>query len=140
MVFLTRLEIDGCELLERIFEIEQLVDDTKVVPLRELSLTHLPSLKSVWSNDPGEFLTFPNLKQVNVSNCPLLKRLFPTSFVKYFHQIEHLSAEVEDEIFREDEASKLVFPVVMHIGHYSLFMQHFIHVSIRLILIFIFYF
>ncbi|XP_022143564.1 probable disease resistance protein At4g27220 [Momordica charantia] len=113
LVFLNTLEIDNCELLERIFEIGKLVDDAKVLPLTDLSLRSLPNLKYVWNNDPGEFLTFPNLKNVNVSSCPRLKCLFPASFIKHIEEIESLCAYEVDEIFSEDEASKLGFPEIV---------------------------
>lgn len=127
LVFLNTLEVSHCELLERIFEIEKPTASAKAVPSTILKLSFLPNLKHVWNKDPGELLTFPNLEEVKVEKCPRLKSLFPASFIKHMEKIESLYIDGEIEIlFAEDEASKLVFPEVMHLSHYySLFMQHY---------------
>uniref|UniRef100_A0A0A0K5R3 Uncharacterized protein n=1 Tax=Cucumis sativus TaxID=3659 RepID=A0A0A0K5R3_CUCSA len=111
LVFLDTLKIYGCELLEMIFEIEKqkTSGDTKVVPLRYLSLGFLKNLKYVWDKDVDDVVAFPNLKKVKVGRCPKLKIIFPASFTKYMKEIEELEM-VEPfnyEIFPVDEASKL---------------------------------
>ncbi|XP_038901764.1 disease resistance protein At4g27190-like [Benincasa hispida] len=109
LVFLDDLYICSCQLLERVFEIEKpTFGDTKVpVPLRSLYLSRLPNLMYVWNKDAGDVLSFPNLKNVDVTSCPKLKSMFPASFTKYMKEIKHLNVEEENEIFPVDEASNL---------------------------------
>lgn len=117
LVSLKTLNIESCNLLERIFEIEkptfQQNDDTKIVPLTKLELFNLPNLKYVWDKDPDEFLIFPNLNEVDVDKCPQLRNLFPASFIKYLQQVRNLRAHDVAELFPEDTTSNLVsFPEV----------------------------
>ncbi|XP_038900863.1 uncharacterized protein LOC120087922 isoform X2 [Benincasa hispida] len=108
LVCLDTLDIVGCELLERVFEIENpIFCDKKVVPLTFLRLRSLPNLKYVWSKDVNDVLAFPNLKNVDVTDCPKLRSIFPASFTKYFEQIESLTVDEQNEIFPVDEASEL---------------------------------
>lgn len=115
LVFLNTLQIVNCELVERIFEIEESTYDVnRVVPLTSLTLRLLPKLKHVWSNDPAPILlTFPNLKEVYVVKCPQLKTLFPASFINRMKEIETLYFDGGNEIFAEDEASQLMSPEVL---------------------------
>ncbi|XP_038887230.1 probable disease resistance protein At5g63020 [Benincasa hispida] len=116
LVFLNRLVVRYCELVERIFEIEESTSIivNQDVPLTILELSSLPNLKYVWNNDPAlELLTFPNLKKVKVEECPQLKTLFPVSFINHMKEFEELDCVGETEIFGEtDEASQLVSPQI----------------------------
>ena len=154
LVFLDTLKIYGCELLEMIFEIEKqkTSGDTKVVPLRYLSLGFLKNLKYVWDKDVDDVVAFPNLKKVKVGRCPKLKIIFPASFTKYMKEIEELEM-VEPfnyEIFPVDEASKLKEVIhtschqCLYVGKncicFNLILINFYYVNLQRILLLHFFF
>ena len=92
---LEELEIRNCNSVEEVFEIRGVnvdeICDTVSTQLRVLRLCNLPKLKHVWSLDLQAILTFQNLRTVEVSNCKILKSLFPVSVAKSLEQLESLT-------------------------------------------------
>ncbi|RYR24655.1 hypothetical protein Ahy_B02g058169 [Arachis hypogaea] len=96
---LQELEVWGCERIESIFE----MDDTKSwessFKLKKLSLTDLPSLKSVWQHDKREILLgFQNLQQVTINVCSKLTSVFPSVLAKDLKRLEELHISYCDEL------------------------------------------
>ena len=63
--------------MEEVFNMEAIdrkkSHDIPVLQLRELCLESLKNLKYIWNKAPQGLLTYPNLKPVQVSQCPSLK-------------------------------------------------------------------
>ncbi|XP_020971098.1 uncharacterized protein LOC107626874 isoform X3 [Arachis ipaensis] len=88
---LQELQVRECKCIESIFE----MDDTKSwessFQLKKLSLTDLPSLKSVWQHDKREILLgFQNLQQVIIEDCDKLTSVFPTVLARDLKKLEEL--------------------------------------------------
>ncbi|KAI9071982.1 hypothetical protein K1719_046065 [Acacia pycnantha] len=73
---LEELDVEDCDMLEILFDFEDLNDYYKemdlssvVVPLKKLKLWNLPKLKNVWSNNYQRNVSFPSLRSVDVYKC-----------------------------------------------------------------------
>ncbi|RDY03963.1 Disease resistance protein, partial [Mucuna pruriens] len=98
------------------------------IPLRTLSLGHLPKLKYLWSKDPQGNTRFQNLYTVKATKCESLKHVFPLSVAKDLLHLQFL--EISDcgveEIIANDQggveaaALGLVFPTLMSIKFLNL--------------------
>ncbi|KAF2294554.1 hypothetical protein GH714_012550 [Hevea brasiliensis] len=86
---LEELNVRNCNSLQEIYQLE----GSNVIEAFELrkSIQSLPSLKHVWRKDPQGVFTFQNLKSVEVSNCDVLKNLFPASIAESLLQLEKLT-------------------------------------------------
>ncbi|KAF2294483.1 hypothetical protein GH714_011830 [Hevea brasiliensis] len=87
---LEKLNVDNCFSLQEIYQLEGF-NVIEAFELRKLSIKSLPSLKHVWRKDPQGVFTFQNLKSVEVSNCDVLKNLFPASIAESLLQLENLT-------------------------------------------------
>ncbi|KAF2294487.1 hypothetical protein GH714_011871 [Hevea brasiliensis] len=87
---LEELEVYDCISLQEIYQLEGF-NVIEAFELRNLSIGSLPSLKHVWRKDPQGVFTFQNLKSVRVSNCDVLKNLFPASIAESLLQLENLT-------------------------------------------------
>ncbi|KAF2294551.1 hypothetical protein GH714_012503 [Hevea brasiliensis] len=87
---LEELNVDNCISLQEIYQLEGF-NVIEAFELRKLSIQSLPSLKHVWRKDPQGVFTFQNLKSVEVSNCDVLKNLFPASIAESLLQLENLT-------------------------------------------------
>ncbi|KAF2294507.1 hypothetical protein GH714_012077 [Hevea brasiliensis] len=87
---LEKLNVDNCFSLQEIYQLEGF-NVIEAFELRKLSIQSLPSLKHVWRKDPQGVFTFKNLKSVEVSNCDVLKNLFPASIAESLLQLENLT-------------------------------------------------
>ncbi|KAI9127755.1 hypothetical protein K1719_000748 [Acacia pycnantha] len=86
---LEELEVEHCDMLEIVFDFEDLNDYSKemvassiLVPLKKLELRNLPKLKNVWNNNCQGNVSFPSLRSVDVSYCKSLTSIFPASIAK----------------------------------------------------------
>ena len=117
---LEELKIGNCNSVEEAFEIRGVnvdeICDMVSTQLRVLRLYNLSKLKHVWSLDLQAILTFQNLSTIHVSNCKILKSLFPVSVAKSLEQLESLTIHdccVEEIIALEEGVEttiKFVFP------------------------------
>ncbi|KAF2294525.1 hypothetical protein GH714_012204 [Hevea brasiliensis] len=87
---LEELKVYDCISLQEIYQLEG-SNVIEAFELRKLSIQSLPSLKHVWRKDPQGIFTFQNLKSVEVSNCDVLKNLFPASIAESLLQLENLT-------------------------------------------------
>ncbi|XP_058007404.1 uncharacterized protein LOC110653611 isoform X2 [Hevea brasiliensis] len=87
---LEELNVRNCNSLQEIYQLEG-SNVIEAFELRKLSIQSLPSLKHVWRKDPQGVFTFQNLKSVEVSNCDVLKNLFPASIAESLLQLEKLT-------------------------------------------------
>ncbi|KAF2294527.1 hypothetical protein GH714_012240 [Hevea brasiliensis] len=87
---LEELNVRNCNSLQEIYQLEG-SNVIEAFELRKLSIQSLPSLKHVWRKDPQGVFTFQNLKSVEVSNCDVLKNLFPASIAESLLQLENLT-------------------------------------------------
>ncbi|XP_057742365.1 uncharacterized protein LOC130960881 isoform X1 [Arachis stenosperma] len=96
---LQELQVEWCNTIENIFE----MDDTKSwelsFQLKKLSLEGLSNLKSVWQHDKGEILLgFQNLQQVTIKRCSKLTSVFPTVLARDLKKLEELHVSNCDEL------------------------------------------
>lgn len=87
------------------------------IPLRTLSLGHLPKLKYLWNKDPQGNIKFKNLFMVKATKCGSLKHVFPLSVAKDLLQLQVLDISdcgVEEIVAKDQGGSEvdlgLVFP------------------------------
>ncbi|KAF2294561.1 hypothetical protein GH714_012603 [Hevea brasiliensis] len=89
---LEELKVYNCISLQEIYQLEGF-NVIEAFELRKLSIQSLPSLKHVWRKDPQGVFTFQNLKSVEVSNCDVLKNLFPASVAEGLFSIRECGVE-----------------------------------------------
>ncbi|XP_057740336.1 uncharacterized protein LOC130957496 isoform X1 [Arachis stenosperma] len=113
--FLHKLEelvIGKCGSSKTIFDVKDAPtneEDTNmitVIPLKKLTLEHLPTLSHIWNKDPkGSSLSFSCLKEVVVNGCKSLTSLFPASLaMSNMIKIDVKNCEELVEIVTKDEA------------------------------------
>ncbi|XP_050213563.2 uncharacterized protein LOC130014652 [Mercurialis annua] len=95
---LERLRIHYCDSLQEIFQFieSNAEEDTDVVvefKLRELQISFLKKLKTIWSNNPPTSFTFQELQSVEVESCWDMKSIFPTSIATGLSQLQNLTIE-----------------------------------------------
>ncbi|QHO52471.1 Disease resistance protein [Arachis hypogaea] len=101
---LQELEVRGCNSsVETIFEVKDTIID---IPLKKLTLEHLPTLSHIWNKDPkGSSLSFSCLKEVVVNGCKSLTSLLPASLpMSNMKKIDVKNCEELVEIVTKDEA------------------------------------
>ncbi|XP_057744001.1 uncharacterized protein LOC130961962 [Arachis stenosperma] len=78
---LEQLKLQRCDSIETIFGVKDrsTQDSSIIVPLKELFLEQLPTMRHVWSDDPKGCFSFPNLQEVTANECKSIKSLFPAS-------------------------------------------------------------
>uniref|UniRef100_A0A3N7EWF0 Disease resistance protein At4g27190-like leucine-rich repeats domain-containing protein n=1 Tax=Populus trichocarpa TaxID=3694 RepID=A0A3N7EWF0_POPTR len=110
------LDISHCPLLEEIFDLQE-TSASGSLQLRDLSLIGLGKLKHIWNKDPQGILSFQNLHALKVSDCNVLRNLFPFSIARELVQLEKLEIEhcgkLEEIIVKVDDgeaAHCFVFP------------------------------
>ncbi|XP_031404765.1 uncharacterized protein LOC116213823 [Punica granatum] len=122
-ILLETLSIANCPSLQVVFDLsgrEALADcDSEIsmaMPLRELNLSHLQNLRSVWYAEPEAIVNFENLEQVHVSGCPELEYLFPASMAQRLWKLCRLSIEwcgLQGIIAKiEKESPRFFFPSI----------------------------
>ncbi|KAF2298584.1 hypothetical protein GH714_024209 [Hevea brasiliensis] len=89
---LQRLVIHNCDLLQEVFDLQQLIKmkESVAIQLRTLHIEGLPNLKHVWNEDPLGLVLFHYLSSVYVWRCPNLKIIFPASIAKNLPQLKTL--------------------------------------------------
>ncbi|XP_011007552.1 PREDICTED: uncharacterized protein LOC105113187 isoform X2 [Populus euphratica] len=112
------LDICHCPFLEEIFDLQE-TSASGSFQLQDLSLIGLDKLKHIWNKDPQGILSFPNLHVLKVSDCNVLKNLFPFSIARELVQLEKLKIEhcgnLEEIIVKGDDgeaAHCFVFPLL----------------------------
>ncbi|KAL4337840.1 hypothetical protein AHAS_Ahas12G0150400 [Arachis hypogaea] len=119
LVNLEELDVKNCNSLVAVFHISTFseeIETRKCSFLRKLTLSSLPNLKHIWKEDPNTTLSFQNLCEVSVVDCPCLKSLFPFSVATNMAQLEDLEVlncgivEVVDNQRWPREMIKFVFP------------------------------
>ncbi|KAI5587672.1 hypothetical protein BDE02_05G049700 [Populus trichocarpa] len=110
------LDIRHCPFLEEIFDLQE-TSASGSLQLRDLSLIGLGKLKHIWNKDPQGILSFQNLHALKVSDCNVLRNLFPFSIARELMQLEKLEIEhcgkLEEIIVKVDNgeaAHCFVFP------------------------------
>ncbi|RYR24613.1 hypothetical protein Ahy_B02g058123 [Arachis hypogaea] len=114
---LKELEVDNCEKIKGIFE----MNDTKMMgtsfQLKKLTLEALPNVKHVWQPKKQGILSFKNLQIVTVNECKDLRTLFPIALARDLKKLEELDVRDCDELSNIIEAEEagtvdehLVFP------------------------------
>ncbi|XLS47053.1 hypothetical protein HN51_021411, partial [Arachis hypogaea] len=101
---LQELEVRGCNSsVETIFEVKDTIID---IPMKKLTLEHLPTLSHIWNKDPkGSSLSFSCLKEVVVNGCKSLTSLLPASLpMSNMKKIDVKNCEELVEIVTKDEA------------------------------------
>ncbi|XLR53173.1 hypothetical protein HN51_021399 [Arachis hypogaea] len=89
--------------VEAIFEVKDTIID---IPLKKLTLGHLPTLSHIWNKDPkGSSLSFLCLEEVVVNGCKSLTSLLPASLpMSNMKKINVKNCEKLVEIVTKDEA------------------------------------
>ncbi|TXG49631.1 hypothetical protein EZV62_025506 [Acer yangbiense] len=115
---LETLDVRNCDLLQEVFDLEELNADRHLEvlsKLSEFSLVDLPRLQHIWKKNHPQVLGFRNLKLMKVDNCRSLKYIFSPSVAFGFVQLQELEikncAIVEAIIVIEEERiSNTLFP------------------------------
>ena len=109
---LEMLEISNCASVKDVFE--ETIDPIASM-LRDLKLCNLPNLKHVWSSDPQAYLTYQNLREVEIDGCIFLKSVFPISVAKSLTQLEELRIKNcgVEEIVAMEEGSETTIEFVL---------------------------
>ncbi|KAK2654352.1 hypothetical protein Ddye_014208 [Dipteronia dyeriana] len=107
------LEVQNCDSVEEIFELEGLrskkTHAIAAAQLRTLQIHYLPKLKHVWNVDSQVILSYQNLHSISVQFCGSLKSLFPASVARGLVQLEELSIRscMMEEITAEDDGEEV---------------------------------
>lgn len=129
---LESLNLLYCHALEVVYEIDGInTGDTSQgeleIPMKTLSLGHLPKLKHLWTKDPQGSIKFQNLFSVKVTNCENLKHVFPLSVARDLFQLHFLEISdcgLEEIIAKgqeeEEELMGLVFPKLVSLKFVNL--------------------
>ncbi|XP_057744727.1 uncharacterized protein LOC130962540 [Arachis stenosperma] len=109
--FLSRLQelvVRGCNSIEAIFEIKETTANI-IIPLKELTLEKLPTLRHVWNKDSEGKLSLPKLEEVIVDECASIKSVFPESVGKgNIQRLEVKNCAELVEIVTGDDVAKQV--------------------------------
>ncbi|KAL6324295.1 hypothetical protein AAG906_007410 [Vitis piasezkii] len=117
--FLNFVEICDCDSIKEIFDLGGVnckeIHDITTIPLTQLSLDRLNSLKSVWNKDPQGLVSFQNQWSLHIFDCPCLKCLFPITIAKGLVRLNVLGIRkcgVEEIVANEngDETMSSLFP------------------------------
>ncbi|RYR28068.1 hypothetical protein Ahy_B01g052172 isoform A [Arachis hypogaea] len=121
LVNLEELDVRDCHSLVAVFHIVNSTFSEETKPrkyslLKKLTLGSLPNLMHIWKEDPSTTLSFQNLCDVSVVDCPSLKSLFPLSVATNMVQLEDLEVlrcgieEIVDSKREPREMIKFVLP------------------------------
>ena len=122
---LEELEVRDSATVEVFFD----MNDTEITEiafrLKILTLKGLSRLTHVWEKKKNGVLIFPNLQQVDVSNCENLQSLFPASVAKNLKSLKGLKIKSCDEFQEivekeEDTEAMFVLPCLEELYLYSL--------------------
>ncbi|RYR24640.1 hypothetical protein Ahy_B02g058150 isoform E [Arachis hypogaea] len=108
---LKELVVGKCGSLKTIFDVKDAPtneEDTNMItdiPLKKLTLEHLPTLSHIWNKDPkGSSLSFLCLEEVVVNGCKCLTSLFPASVaMSNIKKLDVRNCEELVEIVTKDE-------------------------------------
>ncbi|XP_031376653.1 uncharacterized protein LOC116192285 isoform X2 [Punica granatum] len=78
---------------DEIHEDNEQGEASRVASLGKLEISRLPKLRSLWNVDKEGFVSFENLKEVHVRECPKLVNLFPVSIARGLTRLESLNIE-----------------------------------------------
>ncbi|KAF2306656.1 hypothetical protein GH714_020153 [Hevea brasiliensis] len=94
---LEELAVERCDSVEEVFDLEGLNADEGHLgltrKLNELRLIDLPRLRHVWNKDPQGFLSFKNLKLLQVHNCSYLANIFTLSMALGLVNLQHMEVK-----------------------------------------------
>ncbi|KAJ9185577.1 hypothetical protein P3X46_005194 [Hevea brasiliensis] len=94
---LKELAVESCDSVEEVFDLEGLNADGGHLGLTrnlsELRLIDLPRLRHVWNKDPQGFLSFKNLKLLQVHNCSNLANIFTLSMALGLVNLQHMEVK-----------------------------------------------
>ena len=122
------IELNHCDLLEVIFQLEELnVEESHMAlvldQLRELVLYVLPKLTHIWKKGPERIMGFGNLRLLNVNECDSLTYLFSPSIAKLLVMLETINVgkceKIEEILARageEEEEKDVLFHKVNSIS------------------------
>lgn len=100
------LNLGYCLALVVVYEIDAIREQELEIeiPLKTLSLEHLPNLEYLWNKDPRGKIKFQNLFMVKATKCKSLKHVFPFSVAKdllQLHELEVSDCGVEEIIAKD---------------------------------------
>ncbi|TXG71342.1 hypothetical protein EZV62_006277 [Acer yangbiense] len=96
------LEVENCDSVEEIFELEALSSKKThaiaAAQLKTLRIHYLPKLKHVWNVDSQVILSYQNLHSISVQYCDSLKSLFPASVAREWPVLKTLEVRCCNEV------------------------------------------
>ncbi|XP_052113694.1 uncharacterized protein LOC107473397 [Arachis duranensis] len=111
---LKELEVDSCEKITGIFEMNDTEIKETSFQLKKLTLKWLPNVTHVWNPEKQGILSFKSLQIVTVEFCEDLRTLFPIALARDLKKLEELDVTDCDELSNIIEAGTvdedLVFP------------------------------
>ncbi|XP_057742575.1 uncharacterized protein LOC130961000 isoform X2 [Arachis stenosperma] len=111
---LKELEVDSCEKITGIFEMNDTEIKETSFQLKKLTLKSLPNVTHVWNPEKQGILSFKSLQIVTVEGCEDLRTLFPIALARDLKKLEKLDVRECDELSNIIEGGTvdehLVFP------------------------------
>ncbi|KAL1329621.1 hypothetical protein HN51_046745 [Arachis hypogaea] len=106
---LEELQVQKCDSVEAIFDvIDAPTHDSNMIitiPLKRMTLEHLPTMRHVWNKDPQGSISLA-LEAVTINECKSIKSLFPASVAKdNLQKLEVRNCVELVEIVARDEAA-----------------------------------
>ncbi|MED6121459.1 hypothetical protein PIB30_030304 [Stylosanthes scabra] len=115
LVNLEELDVQGCNSLVAVFDFGEGTFTEEILAkkcslLRKLTLCDLQNLKHIWKEDPNT-LSFQNLCEISIQDCPSLKSLFPLSVATNMAQLEDLDVSkcgIEEIVDNKEGAKEMI--------------------------------
>ncbi|GKB88979.1 disease resistance protein-like protein isoform X1, partial [Tanacetum coccineum] len=88
------LRVEGCNLVEVVFDIQTMMlteGDVVLTNLTDLELEKLPKMTHIWKHGPETFKGFQNLTKLSVASCNRLTSLFSPTIAVVLSNIQELS-------------------------------------------------
>jgi len=118
------LNVSCCDSLVEVFEsVEEVTKKRNVTSqyhLQKMTLKDLPRLSRIWKHNIAEFVSFQNLTEIEVFDCPNLRSLFSHSMARILVQLQRIivqNCEMMEEIITMEGESikggnkvKILFP------------------------------
>jgi len=88
---LETLEVRYCDYVKTVFDVKSTRKGILITfAVKNLILSNLSNLESVWNEDPHGILSMHQLQYVYVEECKVLKSVFPASVAKDFVELENV--------------------------------------------------
>ncbi|KAF2322526.1 hypothetical protein GH714_017529 [Hevea brasiliensis] len=123
---LEQLNLMNCDSVEEIYQLPEFNAEEESfaidLNLRSMKIRDMKKLKHIWNKDPQGIFTFRNLHSIDVTQCKILKNLFPVSVAQNLLLLEKLSVYscgVEAIVAKAEgakAASSFVFPKLLSLN------------------------